>query len=183
MYRYQQSRQSFGAITPMDWLPHPGNEGGYIVVDPLNPKVSYAVGPVGGTIRVTYPSGTWVQVEPNMSPESDLRSASGQMAFSPTNPHELLMSFQYLMSSTDSGSQWKALGPDLTNRSGRQVRRKKNNAHNTPRSLPAQPSSVAPGLIWAGTSNGFIKVTRNHGDTWQDVSIRVLSNHRRGRVM
>ena len=32
-------------------------------------------------------------------------------------------------------------------------------------------SSVAPGLLWVGTSNGLIQLTRDHGATWQDVSI------------
>jgi len=175
------SRGNLGAITPMDWLPHPGNEGGYIVVDPLNPKVSYAVGPIGGIMKVTYPSGQWVQVEPGMSPESGFRGFSTQMAFSPTNKHELMVGYQYLMSTTDGGVHWTKLSPDL---SVDPLAKKPANP-NMPmfaaiNSFSASP--VAPGVIWAGTSNGLVYVTKNHGKTWDDVTLSRLPSQRAGVV-
>jgi len=171
------SRGNLGAITPMDWLPHPGNEGGYIVVDPLNSKISYAVGPVGGIIKVTYPSGTWVQVEPNMSPESDLRFGSGQMAFSPANPHELMISTQYLMSTTDGAVHWRKLSPDLTIDPEAKTKEEKARAKYASISSFCA-SSISSGLVWVGTSNGLIQVTRDHGQTWANVSMRKLSGQR-----
>ncbi|MDR3691103.1 MAG: hypothetical protein P4L46_17110 [Fimbriimonas sp.] len=164
------SRGNLGAITAFDWLPHPGNEGGYIVVDPLNPAISYAVGPVGGIIRVTYPSGQWVQVEPNMNPGSDLRGWSGQLTFNPSNPHELLMAFQYILSTTDGGSHWNKISPDLTvapyTRAPSEKERDKGAAIVT-----FSASALSPNILWAGTSNGLIRLTKDHGKTWLDVSL------------
>jgi hypothetical protein len=40
-----RNRGDLGAVTNLDWLPHPGYEFGYIVADPLNPKITYAGGP------------------------------------------------------------------------------------------------------------------------------------------
>jgi len=175
------SRGNLGAITPMDWTPHPGNEGGYIIVDPLDPKISYAVGPVGGIIRVTNPSGQWVQVEPNMSPESKLRGWSGQMAFSPTNPHELLMSFQYLLSSTDRAVHWRKISPDLTLDPNPRTKDERDQAQFAAiMSFSASP--IAAGVIWAGTSNGLIHVTKDHGKTWENVSIPRISGQSHANV-
>ena len=108
------SRGNLGAITPMDWLPHPGYEFGYIVADPLNPKITYAGGPGGGIVKVTYPNGQWINVSPSVDTAGGYRKVGNQpLGFSPTNPHELFAGFQYLMASTDGGMHWKKLSPDL----------------------------------------------------------------------
>ncbi len=43
-------------------------------------------------------------------------------------------------------------------------------------------SSVAPGTIWVGTSNGLVKVTKDHGKTWEDVTIPNLPNPTRADI-
>jgi len=98
----------------MDWLPHPGYEFGYIVADPLNPKITYAGGPGGGIVKVTYPNGQWINVSPSVDTTGGYRKVGNQpLGFSQTNPHELFAGFQYLMASTDGGMHWKKLSPDL----------------------------------------------------------------------
>ena len=47
-------------------VPDPGYEFGSIVADPLNPKIVYAGGPDGGIVKITYPSGQWINVSPNV---------------------------------------------------------------------------------------------------------------------
>lgn len=162
------SRGSLGQITQFDWFPQPGNEGGHIVVNPLDSKVTYAVGPIGGIVRVTFPSGESVQVEPTMNPNSGLRGGGDLICFSPANPHELLLAYQYLLSSTDAGAHWNKLGPDLTvpptAKKGEQ-----NQSYATIRSYSASP--IASGVIWAGTSNGLLRLTKDHGKTWSYVTI------------
>jgi hypothetical protein len=196
------SRGNLGAVTNLDWLPHPGYEFGYIVADPLNPKVSYAGGPGSGIIKTTYPSGQWVNVSPNVSPCETLRKTTNQpLVWSPQNPRELMVGFQYVFTTTDGGLHWKKISPDLGYAKGVQM-------------PPAPPLSVAcggspvpaaaagpgpaagaagagggrggggagsiqaisastlvPGLIWVGTSNGLVKLTKDHGLHWDDVSI------------
>ncbi|MHB8636720.1 MAG: WD40/YVTN/BNR-like repeat-containing protein [Fimbriimonadaceae bacterium] len=223
------SRGNLGAITPMDWLPHPGYEFGYIVPDPLNPNITYAGGPAGGIVKVIYPSGQWVNVSPNVNPTDGLRKVGNQpLGFSPTNPHELFAGFQYLMSTTDGGMRWKKLSPDLGYPKG--VTPPKPGAPVPARpARPARPAVTPPptasgatmvdaddggdgqdadaepteqfgppgagsiesfsssslngGTIWVGTSNGLIKVTKNHGRSWEDVTIPKLPNPTRADVV
>jgi len=222
-----RSRGNFGEITPLDWLPHPGYEFGSIVADPLNPQISYAGGPAGGIIKTTYPSGQWVNVSPNVNQAAGLRKVGNQpLGFSPTNPHELLAGFQYLMASTDGGMHWKKLSPDLGLPKGAKPP--------TPGTTPPAPrrgvgntdgddvdddndgamvndgsrgwqdddeleneqfggpgggsiesfscSSVNGNVIWAGTNNGLIKMTKDGGKTWDDVTIPGLTNPTRADI-
>ncbi len=226
------SRGNLGAITTLDWLPHPGYEFGSIVADPLNPKVTFAGGPAGGgIIKTTYPSGQWINVSPNMDSTLTLRKVGNQpLAFSPTNPHEFLAGFQFLMSTTDGGQHWKKLSPDLGFPKG-YVPPKPADAPGTkpPTTPPTKPPTVPPvrtgstgggggqiemddeddedgmldlqlgpnqggsiesfsvssvnsNTIWVGTNNGLIKVTRDHGATWEDVTIPGLKNPTRADI-
>ena len=165
-----RSRGDLGAVTNLDWLPTPGYEFGSIVADPLKPNIVYAGGPSGGIVRITYPGGQWINVSPNVDAAAGLRKVGNQpILFSPSNPHELLVGFQYLMSTIDGGLHWKKLSPDLG--------MPKDSAAPAGGSIESfSPSTLAPGIIWVGTNNGRIKLTRNHGATWTDVTIPDLPN-------
>jgi photosystem II stability/assembly factor-like uncharacterized protein len=220
------SRGNYGEITMMDWAPHPGYEFGSIVADPLNPKITYAGGPSRGIVKVTNPSGQWIDVSPTVDSKMRLRQVGNQpLAFSPTNPHELMAGFQYLMSTTDAGMHWKKLSPDLGypkgatppaddaagggRRGGGSVKDADEDQDlkgqiADPNYVPEgdedeveimqgggggggsiesfSASSVAPGTIWVGTNNGLVKMTKDHGKTWDDVTIPNLDNPTRADV-
>ncbi|MDQ2890692.1 MAG: hypothetical protein M3R65_09130 [Gemmatimonadota bacterium] len=181
------SRGNLGEITPLDWSPVPGWEWGTIVPDPLNPNVVFSSG--SGILKIMYPSEQWINVSPAVDPGVETRVTSSQpIVFSPINQHELLAAFQYVASSTDGGVTWKKISPDLTVTRG-QVPPPAAPAAGAPPSPPNRSaiesmsaSSVAAGTIWVGTSNGVIQVTRDHGATWQDVSIPNLPNSTRASI-
>ena len=190
-----RSRGDLGTINWLDWLPTPGYEFGYIVADPLNPKIIYSGGPAAGVVKITYPSGQWINISPNMDTSLALRRVGNQpMAWSATNPRELLLGFQYLMSTTDGGAHWKKISPDLGYPKGvtpppRSAAPAGRGAGAGTPGAPApgaiesfSSSSVAPGVIWAGTNNGLIKVTKDHGATWNDVTIPDLPNPTRADI-
>ena len=220
------SRGNYGEITMMDWSPHPGYEFGSIVADPTNPKITYAGGPGRGIVKVTNPSGQWIDVSPNADNKLSLRQVGNQpLAFNPNNSHELLAGFQYLMSTTDGGMHWKKLSPDLSLAPGEkeqtpvamkidkdreQMKGDDDQDQDTqqvydPNYVPLgdkddmenlelqrggfggaiesfSVSTANSGVMWAGTSNGRIQVTENHGKSWKDVTIPNLPNPTRADI-
>ena len=178
------SRGNLGEITPLDWSPVPGWEWGTIVPDPLNPKIVYASG--SGIVKITYPSEQWINVSPAADPATKARTTSSQpILFSPLNQHELLAGFQYVASTTDGGVTWKTLSPDLTINKSETVPAPRPGAPPPPNRNAIESmsvSSVSSGTIWVGSNNGVIHVTRNHGATWQDVSVPDLPNATRGDI-
>ncbi len=172
-----RSRGNFGEITPLDWNPVGGWEWGTIVADPRDPHTVYASG--AGILRISYPSEQTINVSPSVDPDAHLRSTStNPLVWSPWTPHELYAGFQYLMATTDGGMHWKRLSPDLGYPKGVQPPPEAEAARRGFRGEPRPgaieaiaPSTVARGTIWVATDNGLIKLTKDGGKTWADVSI------------
>ena len=168
-----RSRGNLGAITALDWSPVPGWEWGTIVPDPLDPNTVYSTG--NGVIKITYPSEQWINVSPAADPSRRLRTtSSAPIVFAPWNKRMLLAAFQSVWSSTDAGAHWTALSPDLGLRTDLQ------GPASTGSIESMRASTVGTGIIWVGTNNGVIKVTRNSGKTWDDASI---ADYRTGEVL
>ena len=195
-----RSRGDMGAVGPFDWFPTQGYEFGTVVADPLNPQIVYAGGPASGIVKITGSNGQWINVSPNIDASEALRKVGNQpMMFSPFNPRELLVGFQYVMATTDGAMHWKKLSPDLGYPKGQ--------SPPPPGAAPAapaagapagarggqggpgggsiesmSPSTIAQGVIWVGTNNGLIKLTKDHGATWEDVTIPGLPNPTRADI-
>jgi len=162
-------RGNLGAITPMDWNPVPGWEWGTIVADPLDPNTVYSTG--NGVIKITYPSEQWINVSPAADPSRRLRTTSSSpIVFAPWNKHMLLAAFQSVWSTIDAGAHWTALSPDLG------LRTDVAGPASTGSIESMRASTVGTGIIWVGTNNGQIKVTRNGGKTWENANVQETPN-------
>ncbi|HLJ46402.1 MAG TPA: hypothetical protein VKU01_10365 [Bryobacteraceae bacterium] len=196
------SRGDYGEITFMDWDPIGGYEFGYIVPDPLNPNRVFAGGPGRGLVRIDRSNRQVVNVSPSVVRDNEYRMAMNPpLAFSPHDSHLFYEGAQYLLETRDAGVHWKAISPDLTKRPDAQVRppQPQTEEEPTPDSQPKKPKvreeevtvrppdrsaintfSLSPatnGVIWAGTTNGLIQVTKDSGATWQNVSPPGLSQY------
>ncbi len=169
-----RNRGNLGAITPLDWNPVNGWEWGTIIPDPLNNNTVYASG--SGISKISYPSEQYMNVSPSTNPNVRLRTTSSQpILFTPWNQHQMLAAFQFVMSTVDGGAHWKKISPDLGYPKG--VTPPSDTATPAPGAVAGgsiesmTASTVAKGTIWVGTNNGLIKVTKDEGKTWDDVSI------------
>ena len=181
-----RSRGNYGAVTPMDWSPVGTWEWGTVVADPRDPNVVYGSG--SGIQRITWPSEQIVDVGPGVDPTARLRlSRSQPLLWAPWNPGELLYGSQYVWATTDGGAHWRKLSPDLGYPRG--VTPPDSEAAgrpNAPRGGAIEAlaaSTVRAGIIWAATNNGLIKLTKDAGRTWEDVSIPDLPDSSQSDIL
>lgn len=176
-----RSRGNDGAVTMFDWNGVNGWEWGTIVPDPLHKDIVYSSG--NGITKITYPSEQWINVSPSLDPAMPSRNTTDlPIAFAPWDRTKLFAGFNWLAMTRDGGAHWTRVSPDLAV--------PPDAAPQAPARPPAARdaivalglSRVAPGLIWAATSTGYIHLTRDEGRTWHDVSIAGLPNPRRANV-
>ena len=176
------SRGNDGSITYRDWRPVGASEYSYVAPDPLNPDIVY-----GGTVsRFDRRTGQTQNVSPTIG---RTRGAAGggpdyfrgvrtmPILFSPINPRKLYYGTNVVWSTVNGGTTWKRLSDDLS-RDTWTVPTSVGIYANTPGAKPSRrgvvytiaPSYVDSNMVWAGTDDGLIHVTRNGGATWRNVT-------------
>ena len=168
------SRSDYGEITDRDWAPTGAFEFCYIVPDPVNPNYVYAGGWYGSVLRYDKTTGQIVHL---LTRTSKYRTAQmAPIAFSPQDPHALYAATQYVLRSNDGGFSWQEVSPDLTLKQ-EPDQKKPDMRRKVIYTLALSP--VQSGVMWAGTGNGLIHVTKD-GKTWQNVTIPSL--HERSSI-
>ena len=162
------SRGNDGQITERDWYPVGPGESGYTIPDPLDPDVVYNAGPGGSVIRLSKIIGQVRDVSPApISQGSKYRfNWTIPLVFSPQDPHLLYLGTQFLMKTSNAGTSWDEISPDLTRIRAEEKDTKKRRGT----ILTIAPSPVREGVIWVGTDDGNIQVTKDGGKTWKNVT-------------
>src|SRR6266404_1714151 len=161
-------RGNNGQITERDWFPVGPGESGYTIPDPLDADVVYNAGPGGSVVRLSKTTGQVRDISPApVSFESKYRfNWTIPMAFSPQDPHLLYLGTQFLLKTTDAGTNWEAVSGDLTR--VRPDEKDSKQARGT--ILTIAPSEGKEGVIWVGTDDGNIQLTKDAGKSWQNVT-------------
>jgi photosystem II stability/assembly factor-like uncharacterized protein len=179
------SRSDNGAVTRQDWWPVAGGESAYIAVDPANPDVTYGGGYMGEIWRhdrktqQTRNVSVWLDNYDGWAAKDvPYRFAwTFPLFFSRHDPKTLYTAAQYLFRSTDEGNSWTKISPDLSRADPRTLGRSGGPIHGDmtgtewyAMAFAVAESPLAKGLIWAGSDDGLIHVTRDGGGTWTDVT-------------
>jgi photosystem II stability/assembly factor-like uncharacterized protein len=170
-----------------DWEPTAGGESGYIVADPENPDVVYG-GSYGGFLqRVNHATGE--QRDVNVWPDDPMGWGAAELKYrfqwnfpilySPHDPNMLYAAGNVLFKSTDEGQSWTAISPDLTRNdkstqgpSGGPITKDNTAVEYYATIFTVAESPLEPGVIWTGSDDGLLNVTRDGGKTWRDVTPR-----------
>ena len=166
-----------GGVNFNDWYGVGGGDGFYVQVDPEDWKTLYSESQGGRISRINQATGARRSVSPRATEgEPRLRfNWSTPIHISPHNSRTLYVGSQYLHKSIDRGDSWQTISPDLTtNDESKQNPR----AGVTPENTGAErhttitsisESEIVSGLIWVGTDDGNVQVTRDGGQSWTNV--------------
>ena len=183
-----------GIIPRGEWHSVAGGESGWATPDPEDPNIIWSSasgsGSVGGIV-VRYDERTrqarHVEIWPRSTvgwPAADVKYRfvwTLPLTISPHDHNKVYAGSQYVHVTTDGGNSWRVISPDLTlNDTSRQ----QISGGLTPDNIGVEygdvvfaiaESPLAPGLIWAGTNDGLVQVTRDGGKTWVNVTANIPS--------
>ena len=168
------SRSDFGEITFRDWTTIGVEEYGYVAPDPLHPNLIY-----GGKATVfDRNTGQTRDVSPVVLRTGQYRfNRTAPLIFSVADPHVLYLGSNVLFATRDGGNSWRTISPDLTREDpgipatlGPFVDDDPAKGKHRGVIYSIAPSPKDVNLIWAGTDDGVIQVTRDGGKNWQNVT-------------
>jgi photosystem II stability/assembly factor-like uncharacterized protein len=179
------SRGREGSIGINDWHPVGGCESGWIAPKPGNPDVVFS-GCYGGSIsRYDHKTGetrevvAWPQLAIGQAGR-DLKYRfqwNAPILISPHDPNILYHASQILLESRDEGQTWKEISPDLTRndrskqeKSGGPITKDDTGIEIYDTIFTVVESPHEAGVIWAGTDDGWVQLTRDGGKNWKNVT-------------
>ena len=162
-----------------------GGESGYIAPHPTNADLFYAGSQ--GALLTKFNRATGyirdIQVYPRFfsgEPSSALEERwqwTFPIVFSPQDPNVLYTTSQHLWRSTNDGQTWQRISPDLTKadpktlgHSGGPITGDMNGPEIFATIFALAPSPVDPGVIYTGSDDGLVHVTRDGGKNWTNVT-------------
>jgi photosystem II stability/assembly factor-like uncharacterized protein len=179
------SRSDEGVIDRPDWYPVGGGESGYIAPDPRDPYIVYA-GAYEGEIDRYNKHTEQVQIVSPWPEVSDAEGAAGlkyrfqwtsPLILSPHDPDVIYTGAQVVLKSTDAGHSWTPISPDLTRNdkskeqvSGGPIDKDDTGTEYYDTVFTIAESPVQKDLIWAGSDDGLVHLTRDGGKNWIDVT-------------
>src|SRR3954454_11479238 len=171
-----------------------GGDSGYIAGDPRTPDIYYA-GSYGGLItRLDRRTGQERDINPY--PDNPMGYASAAIAerfqwtfpivIAPTDPNVIYVGSQHVWKSTNEGQSWTKISPALTRHdpktmgaSGGPITKDNTGVETYATVFTIAPSAKDANVIWAGSDDGFVHVTRNGGTNWKNVTPKKLGDFAR----
>ena len=170
------AKAGISLIKPLKWeFGAPGGEGSVHSIPASDPNTVYSHGFYGGFTRAVATEATPVKwantsIRPKLEP-GELPQRAQWMAPIMVSSHDasvLYAGFQYVYRSTNKGDTWEKISGDLTDNNPRQM-------GVNPSAIPYQTvtqvaeSPLTKGVIYAGTDDGNLHVTKDDGKTWTKI--------------
>ena len=181
-----RSRSAFNdAIGTRDWEPTAGGESGHIIARPDNPDIVYGGSYGGFLIRYDHGNGDVRAI--NIWPDDPMGWGAAELKYrfnwnfpvmiSPHDPDTLYAAANVLFKTTDEGQTWQAVSPDLTRNikekqgpSGGPVTKDNTSVEYYGTIFAVAESLIEEGVIWTGSDDGLLHISRDGGKSWNDVT-------------
>ena len=178
-------RSSGGGISEDDWEPTAGGESAHLAIDPLDNDIVYG-GSYGGYLtRVNHKTNSERGI--NVWPDNPMGYGAEGMKyrfqwnfpihFSKHDPKKLYTFSNHVHVSEDEGQSWEIISPDLTRNdpkklksSGGPITQDNTGVEYYCTIFAANESSIKEGLMWVGSDDGLIHLTKDGGNNWENVT-------------
>jgi len=192
------SRSDDGQIGERDYFPVAGCENATIAVDPRDPNVTYGGCYTGFLSRVDRARRQERDISVWMANYDGWPAGAVPFRFqwtfpvaiSPHDPNTLYATSQYVHRSTDEGASWTRVSPDLTlhdpstlGRSGGPIHGDMTGTEWYATIYAFAESPAATGVLWAGSDDGLIHVSRDAGAHWTNVTPKAFGRFTRTAVI
>ena len=168
-----------GGITNGRWTPFPNGDGFWAFADPADTSYVYTESQGGEIERVNRftMEARFIKPQPNYG-EGKLRlNWNAAMQISPNDPGTIYIGAQFLFRSRDHGQTWDRISPDLTTNDPEKQKQEDSGGvtidnsdaetHTTIYSISESPKDGQ--VIWVGTDDGNLQITRDGGKNWTNV--------------
>lgn len=157
-----------------------GGDGFDVMPDPDDSRYGYAMSQQGNVLRYDKLTGRSKRIKPG-HPDLDIRlrfNWNAAIAQDPFDNNTIYFGSQFVHKSTDKGDSWDVISDDLTTNDPEKQKQNESGgltidatgAENYTTILVIEPSPTEQGVLWAGTDDGNVQVTRDGGTTWKNVS-------------
>lgn len=154
-----------------DWVTVGTGDGMYQAVDPEDSRWVYNTLQFGGHVRVDQELATMTRIQPPDRPGDLPRyryTWTTPIVLSPYDPAVVYTGAQVVLRSPDRGDTWTEISPDLTTDNPEKINGAGNIQYCTITTLAESP--LARGVIWVGTDDGRVQLTRDGGGLWTDLT-------------
>lgn len=177
-----------GAIVARDWYDVFDGEAGFVIADPRDPDIVYGTNEnlIGRFNKHTMQSqviSVW-PIDASGHAAKDLEHRfnwTSPLFMSPFDPDTLYYGMERLYRTTNDGSSWSAVSPDLTRNdkskqqaSGGPITKDITSVEYYDTIFAIAESPLSKGMIWVGTDDGLIQLTRDGGGSWVNVTPREM---------
>lgn len=165
-----------GPIQNLAWEDVNGGDGFDVVADPDDANWVYAMSQHGELAKYNIATGERLRLKP---PAPDLQTKlrfnwNAGLAVDPLDANTIYYGSQFIHKSSNKGLTWEIISPDLTTNNKEQQNQDENGglsiditgAENYNTIMTIAPSSKEKGVIWAGTDDGNVQLTRDGGKSW-----------------
>ncbi|NND52697.1 MAG: hypothetical protein HKN54_09830 [Flavobacteriaceae bacterium] len=168
----------FGKIHNYEWKGVGFGDGFDVIPDPRDSRYGYSMSQGGNFQRYDRLTGIVQTVMPEHPDGVELRfNWDAGMNTDPFDLNVVYGGSQFVHKSTDNGNSWTIISPDLTTNDPEKQKQHESGgltiddstAENHTTILVIEPSSRERGLIWVGTDDGNVQITRDGGNTWTNV--------------